>query len=116
MDISYLYSKGVREMDLLDDERVKAVVIDPGHGGDDPGAISGNLKEKDFNLKVSNYMYDRFKQLGVPVAITRNTDTTLSRDERVNKVLNAFGDSKDVVVVANHINSGGGDSHCVTNV
>ena len=43
------------------DERVNGgVVVDAGHGGSDPGAISGNLKEKDFTLEAALYMYDRF--------------------------------------------------------
>ena len=42
------------------------------HGGSDPGAVSGNLREKDFTLKAANYMYNRFRELGVPVAITRD--------------------------------------------
>ena len=52
-------------------------------------------------------MYDRFKDLGVPVKMTRETDITLSPTERVNKVLDAFGNSKDVIVLSNHINAGG---------
>ena len=33
------------------------VVIDPGHGGSDPGALGNNLQEKDYNLLISKYMY-----------------------------------------------------------
>lgn len=54
-------------------------------------------------------MYDRFKQLGIPVAITRESDITLSPTERVNSILSKFGDNKDVIVISNHINSGGGE-------
>lgn len=54
-------------------------------------------------------MYDRFKELGIPVYITRDSDETLSPTERVNRILNAFGNSKDVIVVSNHINAGGGE-------
>lgn len=92
------------------------IVVDAGHGGEDPGAINGNIKEKDFNLKVANYIYNRFKELGVPVSITRDTDRTVDRNERVSSILNAFGNDPNVIVLSNHINSGGGDSHCVTNV
>ena len=88
---------------------IKGVVIDPGHGGTDPGAISNGLKEKDFTLLISKYMYDRLKELGVPVRLTRDSDVTLTPKERVNKVQSFFGDSKDVVVVSNHLNAGGGD-------
>lgn len=85
------------------------IVVDAGHGGDDPGAVNGNIKEKDFNLKVANYIYDRFKELGVPVTITRDTDRTLDRNERVSRILNAYGNNPNVIVLSNHINSGGGE-------
>lgn len=84
------------------------IIVDAGHGGEDPGAISGDLKEKDFNLKAANYMYDRFKELGVPVAITRDSDVTLTRQERLNTMNNTFGTSPNVIILSNHINSGGG--------
>ena len=88
---------------------IRGIVIDPGHGGDDPGATGNGIVEKDYNLKISKYMYDKFKELGIPVVLTRDSDITLTPKERVNKVLNAFGDSKDVLVISNHINAGGGD-------
>ena len=53
-------------------------------------------------------MYDRFKELGVPVALTRNSDVTLSPTERTNKILSEFGNNKDVIVISNHLNAGGG--------
>ena len=88
---------------------IRGIVIDAGHGGDDPGAIGNNIVEKDLTLKISKYMYDRFKELGIPVYITRDSDVTLTPTERVNKVKNAFGNYKDVIVISNHINAGGGD-------
>lgn len=88
---------------------VRKVIIDPGHGGTDAGATGNNLLEKDYNLLISKYMYDRFKQLGVPVAITRDSDTTLSPTDRVNTILNKFGNSSDVILISNHVNSGGGE-------
>lgn len=84
------------------------VVIDPGHGGSDSGAIGNNQYEKDYSLKISKYMYDRFKELGIPVSITRDSDTTLSPSERVNKILSFYGDDPSVIVISNHLNSGGG--------
>lgn len=41
--------------------------------------------------------------------MTRTTDETLSPTERVNRVLDSFGNSSDVLVISNHINAGGGD-------
>ena len=94
----------------------KKIVIDAGHGGNDPGAVGNGITEKDYTLKISQYMANRLRDLGADVTLTRNVDETLSPTDRVNRVLNAYGDSKDVVVISNHINAGGGDSHCVTNV
>jgi N-acetylmuramoyl-L-alanine amidase len=88
---------------------VRGIVIDPGHGGSDPGAVGNNMLEKNLNLEVSRYMYDRFNQLGIPVVLTRSSDETLDSTERVNRILNAFGNNSDVIVISNHINAGGGD-------
>lgn len=86
---------------------LKGIVIDPGHGGSDPGAVSNNLKEKDYTLLISKYMYNRFKSLGVPVRLTRDKDITLSPKERTSKVQSFFGNGKDVIVISNHLNAGG---------
>ena len=85
------------------------VVIDAGHGGNDPGASGNGIIEKEYTLKISQYIYERLKDLGLDVKMTRTTDETLSPTERVNRVLNAFGNSSDVLVISNHINAGGGD-------
>ena len=96
-------------MNNNEDRAVRKVIIDPGHGGTDSGATGNNLLEKDYNLLISKYMYDRFKELGVPVAITRDSNTTLSPTDRVNTILNKFGNSSDVILISNHVNSGGGE-------
>lgn len=85
------------------------VVVDAGHGGVDPGAVYGGLQEKDLTLRAAKYMYDRFNDLGVPVKLTRSDDETLPKKERVNRILDAFGNRDDVIVISNHINAGGGD-------
>lgn len=91
------------------DKSLVGVVIDPGHGGSDSGALGNNLKEKDYNLMISKYMYDRFKELGIPVVLTRDSDKTLDSIERTNLVLDAFGNNPNVIVVSNHLNAGGGE-------
>lgn len=84
------------------------IVIDPGHGGEDSGAIGNNQYEKDYTLKISKYMYDRLRELGLPVTLTRDTDVTLTPIERVNRILSAYGDDPNVIVISNHLNAGGG--------
>lgn len=83
---------------------------DTSHGGEDPGAIGNGIVEKDYTLKISKYMYDRFKELGIPVIMTRDTDVTLTPTERANKAKTAFGNYQDVLVISNHINAGGSDT------
>ena len=92
------------------------IVIDAGHGGDDPGAVANGLQEKDLTLEVSQYMYDRFQQLGAPVTLIRQMDETISPEERVRRILEAYGDDPNVIVISNHINAGGGDGQSVTNI
>ena len=84
------------------------VVIDAGHGGTDPGAVSSSgVREKDLTLMISQYMYEEFQKRGVPVTLIRSTDETISPTERVNRVLEAYGDNPNVVIISNHINAAG---------
>src|SRR5574344_2532556 len=85
------------------------IVIDPGHGGVDSGASGNDIVEKNLNLEISKIMYDRLKALGYDVYLTREEDETLNPTDRTKKILNAFGDNSNVIVISNHINAGGGD-------
>lgn len=90
-------------------DSIKGIVIDPGHGGKDSGALASDIIEKDLNLIISKYMYDRFNELCVPVKMTRDNDESLDNSERISKINNAFGHDQNVVVLSNHINAGGGE-------
>jgi len=85
------------------------VVIDPGHGGEDGGAVGNGIVEKNLTLDISKYMYDRFKELGIPVALTRDSDSTLTSDNRPKAALSKFGNGENVIIISNHINAGGGE-------
>ncbi|MBQ6687269.1 MAG: LysM peptidoglycan-binding domain-containing protein [Bacilli bacterium] len=87
----------------------KKIVIDPGHGGNDPGTINNGIVEKDYTLKISQYIKRRLDELGIENAITREGDETLDATNRPKRVQSFFGDNNDVIVVSNHINAGGGD-------
>jgi len=64
--------------------RIKKVVIDPGHGGVDPGAIGRTgLKEKDVNLDIAKRLRSLLIKEGVEVVMTRSTDTFVSLPSRV---------------------------------
>ena len=81
------------------------------HGGTDPGSSSGDIIEKDYTLKIANYMYNRFKDLGIPVVITRSEDVTLNPADRINTVRPNITSSDDIVI-SNHLNAGGGEFSC----
>ncbi len=70
----------------------KLVLIDPGHGGDDPGAVyspentdadAAQIKEKDLNLEISLMLYDMLKESGIRVELTRYEDLALELADRV---------------------------------
>lgn len=60
---------------------ISLVVIDAGHGGKDPGAVSGDIEEKDIVLNVSKYLFDALKD-NVNCVLTRDKDEYLSLQER----------------------------------
>ena len=85
------------------------VVIDAGHGGTDSGAVSGNVKEKDLTLMISKYMLEQFKNKGIDSTLIRNTDESISPAERTKRILDAYGDKSNVIIISNHINASGGE-------
>ena len=87
----------------------KKIVIDAGHGGSDSGAVGNGIIEKDLTLKIAKYIKKRFDELGIESTLTRDSDITLNPTDRVNKILNSYGNGNDVIVLSNHINAGGGD-------
>lgn len=95
-------------------ERIpRRIIVDAGHGGEDPGSIGSGLQEKDLNLQAAQYMYKRLQELGIPATIVRDSDETLPKDARISRILQEIGND-NVILVSNHMNAGGGDSHCVT--
>ncbi|MBR2731575.1 MAG: N-acetylmuramoyl-L-alanine amidase [Clostridia bacterium] len=63
------------------DERVD-VVLDPGHGDHDAGAVNGDRLEKDDNLALALATAEELKQIGVNVLLTRDDDHFLSLEKR----------------------------------
>lgn len=89
------------------------IVIDSGHGGNDPGKIGVNdAKEKDINLEISKKVESKLKKAGIEVVMTRKDDTTLANDSDTNKKVQdmkarvkIINDTKPVVAVSIHQNS-----------
>jgi N-acetylmuramoyl-L-alanine amidase len=79
------------------------IVIDPGHGGKDPGALGRKgTREKDVVLNIANHLRDLFVREGsTKVLMTRETDTFVELEDRA-KFANAH---KADLFVSIHINS-----------
>ncbi|WP_135229121.1 N-acetylmuramoyl-L-alanine amidase [Deinococcus fonticola] len=81
------------------------VVIDPGHGGIDPGAV-GAVVEKEVNLAVGLRVRDLLKAAGVDVVMTRDRDTQLSRDKNTDLNMRAgLGTPGTQLYVSIHVNA-----------
>ena len=79
----------------------KIVVLDPGHGGSDPGACANGLKEKLITLPVCNLIKEELERHGIVVKFTRTTDVYKGLSERA-AYANSVGAS---LFVSNHCNS-----------
>ena len=63
--------------------RGSAVIIDPGHGGADPGALGpSGLREADVTLAIARFVRDALAAQGIPVAMTRTDDATVPLEDR----------------------------------
>ncbi len=84
------------------DDRI-TIILDPGHGGKDFGAVENGAKEKDINLavakKVRSMIEKELKE--VDVVMTRSTDVYLTLQERADVANNAKGD----LFMSIHVNS-----------
>lgn len=82
------------------------IMLDPGHGGKDPGGGSNAWwKEKDKVLEISLYQEKRLIELGFKVILTRREDIYIGSNKRPKLVIEAQPD----LCISNHINACGGD-------
>ena len=91
----------------------KIIVIDAGHGGNDPGAVSKTgILEKEINLKIALYLREYLEQSGSIVILTRDKDTGLYSSNSSNKKREDLKNRKNIVRESNadlfltiHLNS-----------
>ncbi|HTQ05793.1 MAG TPA: N-acetylmuramoyl-L-alanine amidase [Polyangiaceae bacterium] len=88
---------------------VRRVVLDPGHGGNDPGAIGpGGLREKDVTLDIAHRAAPVLaRELGISTLLTRDTDVYVALDERTARA-NAFAADLLISIHCNASEDGGG--------
>lgn len=82
------------------------IIIDPYRGGIDTGATIDGRLEKDIILDLSKYFSNRLKDRGIEVILTRNSDDSLTDNERVN-IINSLSNDKDLII-QNRINTAEG--------
>ncbi|NBD11083.1 MULTISPECIES: N-acetylmuramoyl-L-alanine amidase [Corallococcus] len=82
--------------------KVRRVVIDPGHGGHDSGAVGkAGTMEKDVALAISKKVADGLREKGLEVVLTRDDDTFIRLEERAKLANEAHGD----LFISVHCNS-----------
>lgn len=86
---------------VQDRQGPSVIVLDPGHGGKDPGAVANGLREKDLNLQIAKRLRDYLKEQGCRVRLTREDDRYLKLSERT-ALANQWGAD---VFVSVHINA-----------
>lgn len=77
------------------------IVIDPGHGGTDYGAIREGINEKDITLDISQRVEAILRSKGIKAVLTRDDDTYVSLEDRV-----SFAEAEEPeIFVSIHVNS-----------
>ena len=99
--IDYLKAKK-EEVSIYAFLKLKEVIVDPGHGGRDPGAIGpSGLQEKDVVFDIAQRLAQELARHGVRILLTRETDEFISLQERALMA----GRSKADLFVSIHANS-----------
>jgi len=80
------------------------IFIDPGHGGNDPGAVSNGMRESDITLEVSKNLADLLKLAGLEVRLSRTEDRIVPLNDRW-QAANAWGADYFISI---HVNAGRG--------
>jgi len=79
--LSIAFVSFYRSTSVFNVKKDLCIVIDPGHGGPDSGAVSdSNILEKDLNLKIALLLRDVYQNNDIKVVMTRETDISLHDD------------------------------------
>lgn len=82
-------------------KRFNTIILDPGHGGSDAGAMRAGVRESDLNLKLALLLQKKLQDAGFKVVMTRSEDKFLSLAQRVD-IANAY---ENAIFVSLHFNS-----------
>lgn len=94
---------------LLRDSNRFTVVLDPGHGGSDPGASGNGIVEKIVNLDIAKAVKDRLQSYGINVVMTREADLASNKKLELSQRAAIANEINADLFVSLHNDSGGGD-------
>jgi N-acetylmuramoyl-L-alanine amidase len=89
-------------------DRISFIVIDPGHGGKDPGAVGkGGLEEKNITLKVSQYLAKKIKKKlpDLKIYLTRKDDRFVELSRRTDMANRLLRKNENGAFLSIHVNS-----------
>ncbi len=90
------------EQAIIDKLNAKSIILDPGHGGNDTGAMRNGILEKDLTLQIALKVRECLREKGLTnIIMTRSIDKTLSLDDRV-QIANTNDSS---IFISIHINA-----------
>ncbi len=103
MDVSKIIEPIIRPNRVKNAHKIETVILDPGHGGVDSGALNRWGTEKAFALDVAQYARLQLTRAGYKVEMTRSTDKSVSLEDRV-AFANRFPNS---IFISVHFNTSG---------
>ena len=103
IDVTKIIEPILRPRYIRDAGNFNTIILDPGHGGHDAGAMRQLVREADLNLRLAKKLRPLLEKQGFKVYLTRETDNFLTLQERV-RFANNY---KNAIFISLHFNSGG---------
>lgn len=107
IDLEKIINPVLRPSHIRDAGNFNTVILDPGHGGSDPGAINSLGTEATYNLQVGQKARAMLEKSDYRVVMTRQSDRYLTLQQRVDLANAVLGNA---VFISIHFNSGGADA------
>ncbi len=108
MDLAKLIDPVLRPKFIMSAGDFRTVILDPGHGGHDPGATNPLGTEAAYNLRLAKRIKPLLEARGFRVVMTRESDRFLSLQERVD-LANAL--RENAIFISIHFNAGASHAH-----
>ena len=87
-----VYKNAAEIVAMVEAAKPPVVFIDAGHGGEDGGCVSGKILEKTVNLEIARMVKGRLENQGYKVIMSREDDTYISKEDRVEAANSAGAD------------------------